>query len=185
MTTDTPTVIFESERLAFHDWSSPAHIEGMIAINASEEVMKFFPSTQSREQTLEFVERNQNSFLEKGYCYFACTEKATGTFIGFVGLMDQEFESEFTPETDIGWRLGLEHWGKGYATEAALRCLHYAFDELGFRRIIAMAPKANKPSIAVMERLKMFYIGEFVHPKLEQSEHLRDCVCYQMMNHDL
>ena len=39
--------------------------------------------------------------------------------IGFCGLAVPNFETEFTPAVEIGWRLGRDQWGNGYATEAA------------------------------------------------------------------
>ena len=40
-------------------------------------------------------------------------------FVGFVGLSVPRFEAHFTPCVEVGWRLAAEHWGRGYATEAA------------------------------------------------------------------
>jgi len=50
--------------------------------------------------------------------------------IGFIGLAYQTYETEFSPATDIGWRLKETVWGKGYATDGVKRCLEYAFNEL-------------------------------------------------------
>lgn len=177
--------IFESERIAFYDWSNPEHVSAMVAINQDEEVMEFFPSTLSEDETLDFVKRNQALFVEKGYCYFACVEKSTRDMIGFIGIYDQNYESEYTPATDIGWRLKPTAQGRGLATEGAMRCLQYAFDDLKFRHIIVIAPEINTPSIAVMERLKMDYLGSFDHPKLASDERLKKCKCYQILKNHL
>lgn len=64
----------------------------------------------------------------------------TGELIGFIGLAYQTYESDFTPATDIGWRLKSSAWGKGYATEGAKRCLQYAFEDLKLEKVIQPVP---------------------------------------------
>src|SRR5437588_11727623 len=61
------------------------------------------------------------------------------------------FRSPFAPCFDIGWRLRKDEWNKGYATEGARRCLHYAFDQLAIEKVIAIAPKVNWRSIGRSE----------------------------------
>ena len=60
--------IFQSERLGFRNWIN-ADIEIMAKINADVDVMRFFPSTQTPEQTEQFIKRMQKSFAENGFCY--------------------------------------------------------------------------------------------------------------------
>ena len=60
-----------------------------------------------------------------------------------------------TPEVGLFWALLPEHWGKGYATEAARAMVSYAFDGLELGRIVATTENDNVRSIAVMKRLGM------------------------------
>jgi RimJ/RimL family protein N-acetyltransferase len=60
-----------------------------------------------------------------------------------------------TSEVGLFWALFPEHWGKGYATEAARAMVAYAFDELELARIVATTENDNVRSIAVMKRLGM------------------------------
>jgi RimJ/RimL family protein N-acetyltransferase len=57
------------------------------------------------------------------------------------------------PGFEIGWTLGREHWGKGYATEGARRALDYAFTELDKDHVISCIHRDNAASIRVAERL--------------------------------
>ena len=116
---------------------------------------------------------------EKGFCYFAVDLLETREFIGFIGLSTQEFESPFTPCVDIGWRLDPTFWGKGLATEGAVRCLEYGFTDIGLSQIRSIAPIQNKASIAVMNKSGMELIGTFSHPKLKNYPEMETCVCYQ------
>lgn len=171
------TYLFTSERLGFREWQ-PSDIPLMAAINADPDVMAFFPTPQSYQQTIAFVERMQQLFAHKGFCYFAVDTLDDGAFIGFIGLSEQTFESEFTPCTDIGWRLSKETWGKGYATEGAIKCLDYAFNQLAQKKIYAMAPRINQRSEHIMIKIGMKKTSDFTHPLLAGNERLQDCVLY-------
>jgi RimJ/RimL family protein N-acetyltransferase len=172
------TYLFKSERLGFRNWI-PSDIEKMVRINADKEVMQFFPALPSIQETTAFIERMQTQFAKKNYCYFAVDELASGTFIGFIGLSDQTYESDFTPHTDIGWRLRRSSWSRGYATEGAKACLEYAKQELNIPEIFAVASKVNLNSINVMEKIGMSYVKNFEHPGLKHNARLKTCVLYR------
>ena len=90
----------------------------------------------------------------KGFCYFAVDTLNNRDFIGFIGISEQTFQSDFTPCIDIGWRLSQDQWGKGYATEGAKRCLDYAFNDLKLKNIKAICPSINDKSERVMSKLR-------------------------------
>ena len=144
--------------------------------------MEYFPSLPSITETESFINRMQKMYREKNYCYFAVELLSTNKFIGFIGLSDQIFESPYTPYVDIGWRLDKDIWGKGYATEGALKCLDYGFNHIYLNSIRAFAPIANQKSIAVMKRIGMSPLGEFHHPALMNYPELVECVCYELVN---
>ncbi len=171
--------LFTSDRLGFRDWAT-ADIPLMAAINADPVAMQYFPRTQTMEDTIAFVSRMQTQLKEKGYCYYAVDALVDNTFIGFIGISWQSFTSPCTPAIDVGWRLSPLHWGKGYATEGALRCLAYGFEQLQIPRLIAIAPAVNVPSIRVMQKAGMHFCGHFDHPMLQGDERLEDCVWYEM-----
>ncbi len=105
-------------------------------------------------------------FEKKNYCYFAVDKLIENEFIGFIGLSNQIFESDFLPAVDIGWRLKRNSWGNGYAIEGAKATLDYGFNSLNLDKIISIAPIINQPSINVMKKLQMNKVKEFNHPLL-------------------
>lgn len=175
------TYIFTSERLGFRSYSENDILE-FAAINGDAEVMRYFESPMSDAQTADFVARMIKENQENGHCYFAVDILETGQFIGCIGLGKKDFESSFTPCVDIGWRLGKEFWGKGYATEGASRCLAYGFQVLELKEIYAITPKINTPSVHVMEKIGMKFHTEFVHPQLDPKGELNPCLCYLAKN---
>ena len=103
-------------------------------------------------------------------------------FIGFAGLSRPPFEAAFTPCVEIGWRLAFEHWGHGYATEAAKSLLAFGFDELQLPEIVSFTTVSNIRSRAVMDRIGLTYdpTGDFDHPSLDASHPLRPHVLYRL-----
>jgi RimJ/RimL family protein N-acetyltransferase len=171
--------LFKSERLGFRNWKA-ADIPLMIKISGDPEVMKNFPAIATPEQTTDFIIRMQKMYSSKGFCYFAVDCLHNNNFIGFIGLCYQEYDVPFSPFIDIGWRLGKEYWGKGFATEGAKKCLEYAFSELSLKDIKSTAPLANIDSINVMNKIGMTKLLEFKHPKLLNNKRLVDCICYEI-----
>lgn len=174
---------FTSPRLGFRNWTDD-DIEPMAAINKDPVVMEHFPATQSREETERFISRMQNQLTSKSFCYYAVDRLDTHQLIGFTGLSDKDFESDFTPCIDIGWRFATHAWNQGFATEAAKRCLQYGFQQLDMERIVSIAPQVNIKSISVMEKAGMKFERTFEHPLLTNDGRLKDCVLYSYEKKD-
>jgi RimJ/RimL family protein N-acetyltransferase len=170
--------IFTFQRLGFRNWLQD-DVAAMAKINADPDVMEFFPAIKSYQETEQFIVRMQKQLADKGYCYFAVDKLIDGSFIGFIGLSMQTYEAQFNPCVDIGWRLCKAEWNKGYATEGARRCLHYAFEALGIEKVVATAPAINHRSITIMQKIGMHKTGNFIHPLLMDDKRLRQCVVYE------
>ena len=61
-----------------------------------------------------------------------------------------DFHAPFTPCVEIGWRLSHDHWGHGYATEAARAALVFAFRELKLDEVVSFTVPGNLRSRRVM-----------------------------------
>ena len=177
--TSNSKYLFQSERLGFRTWCEEDFAD-FAAMNADPKVMEYFPKTMNTEEARAFFERLQNHFQKHNYGYLPVELLSTGEFIGFMGLAFQEYESVFTPATDIGWRLKISAWGNGYATEGALRWLEYAFNELGLGEVYSTCTVKNLPSENVMRKIGMEKQGNFNHPKLHDYPELANCVYYRI-----
>ncbi|KAB1069318.1 GNAT family N-acetyltransferase [Tamlana haliotis] len=175
--------IFESERLGFRNWER-SDLVTFSELNADAAVMEFFPKTLTTDETAEFIERLQKHFMKNGYNYFATEILETGEFIGFIGLAYQDYDTDFTPATDIGWRLKKSVWRQGYATEGAKRCLEFAFETLKLKKIIATCTVQNFKSELVMKKLGMGKRIVFNHPKLKDYPQFEKCLCYEITKAD-
>ena len=164
--------LFKSDRLGFRNWHA-SDVDELAAINADKEVMEFFPSTRTLPETKTFIERMQQQYAEKGFCYFAVDTLETENLIGFIGLSEQNFAADFTPCIDIGWRLAKAVWNKGYATETARASLEYGFNTLGLTEIIGRAVPQNVASIRVLEKLNMMFWKHDVCEEIEDTVYYR------------
>ena len=83
---------------------------------------------------------------------------------------------------EIGWRLGADHWGHGYATEGARAALAFAFEVLGLEEIVSFTVPANARSRRVMERIGMTHApaDDFDHPLVPAGHPLRRHVLYRI-----
>ncbi|HEX5871027.1 MAG TPA: GNAT family protein [Longimicrobium sp.] len=82
----------------------------------------------------------------------AITLADTGELIGNVGVRRETAEE---PMADMGFELSPDHWGRGYATEAARAMVDWGFGEWGLDRIHAHCVSENTASARVLERLGM------------------------------
>src|SRR5687767_15800315 len=97
----------------------------------------------TREESVAFVDLVHAHFAEHGFGLWAVEVPGVAEFIGFVGLWHPAYEAHFTPCVEIGWRLAYDHWGRGYAPEAARASLGFGFETLGLEEIVSLTVPAN------------------------------------------
>jgi RimJ/RimL family protein N-acetyltransferase len=151
-------------------------------MNADPEVMRHFVAPLTRAQSDALADRIERQFEERGYGPWAIEIPGVAPFIGYVGLMYQTFPAHFTPAAEVGWRLDVPFWGKGYATEAARAAVADGFGRLRLDEIVSMTSPLNVRSIAVMERLGMTRdpADDFEHPNVPEGHPLRRHVLYRL-----
>jgi RimJ/RimL family protein N-acetyltransferase len=139
-----------TERLILRPWRDD-DLEPFAALNADPQVMEYFPSLLSREQSDAMVARIRSHFEREGFGLWAVEVPGVAPFIGFTGLQ----RPAFMPVVEVGWRLAHPYWRAGYATEAARASLAWGFANLDVAEIVAMVVPDNLRSQRVMEKLGM------------------------------
>lgn len=171
--------IFRSERLGFRNWLQK-DLNAFAKLNADATVMEHFPKALTKEETAESIKRFQDHYDKFGYTYYATEVLETGEFIGFIGLSFQDYESNFNPAVDIGWRIKKSAWGNGYATEGAKRCLEFAFNDLKLESVVSVCTIGNSKSERIMKKIGMVKKGTFDHPKLKAYPEYEKCMWYEI-----
>ena len=84
-----------------------------------------------------------------GYGMWAIEERASGRLVGRAGFL----HPPDWPDCELGWLLGREFWGRGYALEAAGAARDHGRRALGVGRLISLIRSANERSLRLAERL--------------------------------
>lgn len=170
-----------TERLLLRPWYDD-DLPFFAALNADPRVREHFPNTLSRLESDAEAARIRIGLAKRGFGLWAVEVPGRVPFAGFVGLSEPHFQAHFTPAIEIGWRLAFDHWGKGYAIEAATAVLAHAFGSLALKEIVSFTVPANIRSRAVMERIGMTRspADDFDHPNLPDGHPLRRHVLYRL-----
>ena len=168
-------------RLLLRPWRA-SDLEAFAALNADPEVMEFFPSCLSREESDKLAAQIDAHHQAHGFSFFAAELVGVAPFIGFIGIANVPFDAPFTPAIEIGWRLARPFWNRGLATEGASAVLKYAFSVLKLPEVVAFTVPANMRSRRVMEKIGMVHdrAGDFDHPRLPAPHPFSRHVLYRI-----
>jgi RimJ/RimL family protein N-acetyltransferase len=157
----TPTLreasscVLETERLMLRrptlaDVKAIAHLanDRRIAENT-----RRLPHPYSQDHAIEFVRAIANHNRETVFLI-----ENNHTPIGVVGVDWREADA---PE--LGYWLGVEHWGQGFGTEAARAVIDFTFEEFGVEHLISGARVANPSSRNILEKCGFQWSGVELH----------------------
>ncbi len=123
--------------------------EPWAALMADEEAARFIGGVQPAPVAWRFMAAMAGSWALHGFGMFSVLDRATGRWLGRVG----PWRPMGWPGTEVGWGLAREHWGEGYAGEAAAAAMDWAFDHLGWAEVIHCIDPDNHASAALARRL--------------------------------
>jgi len=170
-----------TERLVlrpFTDVDRPPFAE----LNAHPLVVESLGESPSRAESDALVDRFSEEMAREGWGLWAVEVAGGQPFVGMVGLHRVNAALPCAPAVEVGWRFHPDHWGHGYATEAAAASLRFGFDEAQLDEIVAFTTTLNARSQAVMGRIGMVRdpSGDFDHPRLPDGSPLRRHVLYRV-----
>jgi [ribosomal protein S5]-alanine N-acetyltransferase len=145
------TLPLRTGRLVVREFTA-ADLDRLAAVYADPKVLWWEPAPFTRERTGEVLAQTLVRYRDEGIAEYAVVLEASGALIGVCGPVYREVEGERLPE--LGWDLRSDHWGHGYATEAARGVLTHAAD-VGLERVFSLITPGNVRSQAVARRLGM------------------------------
>ena len=153
------TIHIETERLILRRME-PQDADAHIAMMRDPETAAYLSPTKKPQGRMELW-RNFASYLGhweiRGFGFMSVIEKESGDWVGRVG----PWMPEGWPGLECGWGVKSEHWGKGYAPEAAIGAVKWTFDQFpDLPRIISVIDPSNTNSQAVAKKIGEENSGE-------------------------
>lgn len=149
-----------TERLVLRRFASdPSDVDNLVELDSDPRVTRYLtggvatPRADVENRILPLVLR---AYEETGLGRWAAHERTGESFIGWFALSPRS-----VGEYELGYRLRVAAWGKGYATEGARALVAKAFVDLGAERVVAETMAVNQASRRVMERAGLRYVRTF------------------------
>lgn len=137
----------------------------------------YLPYPYSIEDALSWIENHLDNFNNNRSYEFAITDKNTGNLYGAISLSNnQKFNNG-----EIGYWIGEEFWGNGYATEAGEAILEFAFSEKQYHKVYARHFKSNSASGRVIQKIGMSQEGVLREHVMKENQY-KDLVYYGVIN---
>lgn len=143
-------MMIETERLILREVDPERDFESLARTLADEDTVRYLGiKPMNRSDAWRSMALVMGHWAIRGYGFFSLEHKETGQWVGRVG----PWYPEGWPEPEVGWTISPEFLRQGYAFEAANACIDYAFNTLGWSRVIHVILEGNLPSIALARKL--------------------------------
>jgi [ribosomal protein S5]-alanine N-acetyltransferase len=171
----------ETERLILRTFQleDESEFERLIAPKEVTDGTLSFPHPVPAGWGIERINRMFERFASGEHVEFAICARDSGKLIGGIGL-DVNARHK---RGHLGYWLGVDYWGKGYATEAASAVLNYGFQTLELHRIEAGHYPRNPASGRVLEKIGMKFEG-VMRGDLLKGDQFEDTVMYARLRTD-
>ncbi len=123
--------------------------DGYAEMMADEQASRHIGGPLQRAEAWRKFLQMPGAWLVQGFAMFSVVDRGSGEWLGNLG----PWHPEGWPGTEVGWAFRRSAWGNGYATEAAVAAIDWAFDHLGWNDVIHSIDPANLPSQALAQRL--------------------------------
>jgi ribosomal-protein-alanine N-acetyltransferase len=144
---------FETKRLRVRPYSE-ADIPELLPLIGTREV-----AATTLRIAHPYTEQDARAFLElakePGKMWLAITLLSDGRQIGGIGMRIEEQHRH----AELGYWLGVDYWGQGYATESGREMIRYGFEQLDLHRIFATHFAHNPASGNILRKLGMRHEG--------------------------
>lgn len=152
-------IILETDRLILRKLTNDdKHDLSLILQN--KDVMYAYEHAFSDEEVDIWLNNQLRRYKEDGFGLWAVILKKTGKLIGQCGLTIQQIDNKNVVE--VGYLFNKTYWHNGYATESAIACKYYAFNNLNVDEVYSIIRENNTSSINVARRNGMTLKGKFV-----------------------
>lgn len=138
----------------------------MHAIVSHPDTARFLGPREGAADHFQRFARNAGSWWLYGYGAFVLRLRGTGTIIGNGGVFHswRGLGADFDDKPEAGWIVRHDHVGRGFAHEAMTAALAWFEHTHGAQPVVCMIDPANRPSLALAERLGFAALREAALP---------------------
>ena len=157
-------LIIETERIILRPFEIP-DAEALFDMDKNPEVHNYLwqkPCSDIKE-VYDYIEMVQKQYVDRGIGRFSTIIKETGELIGWTGIkfVNDHIENGNTNFYDYGYRLNQKFWNKGYATEASIAWLKYAFETMKIDKMNAFTHFENGASNHILQKIGMKFVEDY------------------------
>ena len=155
--------VIETERLILRGFE-PQDFEPYHAMWSEPEVLRYTSGVaKTKRESWTMVLRHFAQWQWLGYGYWAVLDKASGKFIGEMGIGDFRRELPFPlTEPEPGWILTTSNHGKGIGYEACQAIMAWADANLELPKTSCLISPNNLPSMRLAQKLGFVEVHRFV-----------------------
>ena len=136
--------------------------DSYLPVHSDPEVMRFVGGRHDPDAIRIRFDKLKSQWSEHRLGHWATFERSTGRLVGAVGLLKHDDWTSTDHNVEVGWLIGRNDWGRGYATEAGRGSIAYAFNELAMDQLICIVDPRNLASRRVAEKLGLTLTGETI-----------------------
>lgn len=161
-----------------------ADLDAIHALHSKPETDRFnalgIPENFQATEKLMIPQIEENQQEHPSTYTFVIEDLNEGAFIGLLGL---KLGASKYNNAEIWYKLNMDYWGKGFATEAVTRIFKFGFNTLKLHRISAGCAIENKGSYKVLEKAGMIREGH-ARQLIPLKTGWSDCIQYAILATD-
>ncbi|MGK7929671.1 MAG: GNAT family N-acetyltransferase [Spirulina sp.] len=177
---EQPTL--ESDRLLFRPFTlaDAPRIQDLAGKREIADTTISIPHPYSLPQAREWIASHPQEFTAGKAVHFAIEGKKIQQIIGAIALRDIDAEHQ---QGELGYWIGVEFWGRGYASEAARTAIAYGFEVLHLHRIYAHHMARNPASGRILQKLGMRQEG-LLRDRVRKWDIFEDVCLYAILEEE-
>jgi RimJ/RimL family protein N-acetyltransferase len=138
--------------LGSFSFSDAAELQRLAGAREIADTTLAIPHPYRMDDALAWIEQQNSTASDDSTANFAIRLGASARLIGCIGLREIDRQHQ---QAELGFWIGVEWWGQGYAREAARAVLQYGFETLQLNRVCAHHMARNPASGRVLQTVGM------------------------------
>lgn len=145
--------------------SDAARIQALAGNKAIAAMTGTIPHPYPLEAATSWIATHEEKFRKGTAAEFGIVLRATNELIGCIAL--GVFKAH--QKAELGYWIGVDHWGQGYCSEAAVEVVRYGFEQLGLNKVTSRHMTSNPASGRVMMKAGLKPEGILVQDLLKDG----------------